>query len=64
MRPPHADYNPNMRFRVAHLLVAMIGVAVVMTLWHFESHNAALLMLTVGSYAYLTWYLYSTREGS
>jgi hypothetical protein len=51
-----------MRFRVVHLLVAMIGVAVVMTLWHFASHNAALLALTVGSYAYLTWYLYSTRE--
>jgi hypothetical protein len=51
-----------MRFRVVHLLVAMIGVAIVMTLWHNGSHNAALLMLTLGSYVYLTWYLYSTRE--
>lgn len=51
-----------MRFRVVHLLVAMVGVAVAMTLRPYLSHNAALLILTVGSYAYLTWYLYSTRE--
>ena len=47
-----------MRFRVVHLLVAMVGITVLMTLWH----NGTLLMLTLGSYVYLTWYLYTTRE--
>ena len=51
-----------MRFRVAHLLAAMTGLAALLAAASYFSQDAKLIGLTAFSYVSVGWMLYDMRE--